>query len=177
MGLSSADYLRLLQALLPPGSAWPREASAILTRTLSGLSGELSRLDARVDDLMNEIDPRLALDLLTDWERVCSLSAGDLPVDKRRDAVAMLLSAVGGSSLKYFQDIADATMGVGSVTITEGPEPYVWRVRFNSITTTHFTAGDSSSGDLLDDWPANPYTLGVFERIKPAHTRLIFSYT
>lgn len=174
MGLTTADYLSLLQALLPPGSAWPHEPAATLTKTLTGLSEELARLDGRGADLVQEMDPRTTLELLADWERVGDLSAGDLPTGERRTAVAMMLTAVGGSSLAYFQGLA--TVNGYDVTITEGPEPHVWRVTFNNMNITYFTAGDSSAGDLLSDWPVNASIQGLFEHIKPAHTRLVIAY-
>ena len=175
MALTTAAYLSLLQGLLPPGSAWSREASATLTLTLEALADELARIDLRADNLLDELYPQESIELLTDWERLCGLSAGDLPGDRRRAAVIIQLMATGGSSLSYFQKLADVAMGVGAVVITEGPEAYVWRVTFQTNLHTYFTAGDSSAGELLSDWSDLPATIGLFERIKPAHTRLIFA--
>lgn len=47
MVLTETDYLRQLQALLPPGPAWPKDDDATLTRMLAALAAELSRVDGR----------------------------------------------------------------------------------------------------------------------------------
>lgn len=73
MVLSAEAYLAQLQALLPPGSAWPRAANATLTKLLGALAEELARLDARALALIDEADGRSTLELLSDWERVCGL--------------------------------------------------------------------------------------------------------
>jgi|GEM_PF-2742733 len=69
MGLTADDYLALCQNLLPSGPAWPRESDAFVTRLLDAWAQELARIDARVDALIEEADPRTTSELLDDWER------------------------------------------------------------------------------------------------------------
>lgn len=63
----------LLQALLPPGAAWPRDADAELTKLVHALSWEHSRLKKRIKDFFEELDPRTTYEMLEDWERVYGL--------------------------------------------------------------------------------------------------------
>ena len=42
---SAADYLRMLQHLLPQGQAWTRAPGAVLTAVLQASADELERLD------------------------------------------------------------------------------------------------------------------------------------
>jgi uncharacterized protein YmfQ (DUF2313 family) len=69
MGLTADDYRALCQNLLPSGPAWSREPDAFTTRLLDAWAQELARIDARVDALIEEADPRTTTELLPDWER------------------------------------------------------------------------------------------------------------
>jgi uncharacterized protein YmfQ (DUF2313 family) len=73
MALNAKAYLQQLQALLPRGLAWPRAVDAHLTKLLSAFSLEFARVDQRVDDLLDEADPRSTLELLPEWERMAGL--------------------------------------------------------------------------------------------------------
>ena len=110
MGLTADAYLGQVQALLPPGLAWTREQDAVLTLLLQGLAEELARVDGRADDLVDEADPRTALELLQEWEAVCGypdecLESGATP-QERRAAVVARLTARGGQSRAYFIALA-----------------------------------------------------------------------
>jgi uncharacterized protein YmfQ (DUF2313 family) len=172
--MTGVDYLQLLQQLLPPGSAWPREPAAVLTSFLTALADELARVDRRGDDLCNEADPLSTWELLPDWERICGLDSGNRPAAERRTALHEQFLSLGGSSLAYFRALA--TAAGYQVTITEGPEPHVWRLVISDMQVTYFRAGASAAGDRLKDWPVNATIEGLFQRIKPAHTRLIVTY-
>ena len=43
MRATSDDYLRVLQALLPPGAAWPRDPDATLTKVLAAWADDLAQ--------------------------------------------------------------------------------------------------------------------------------------
>lgn len=96
--MTADDYLQALQALLPLGPAWPREADAALTKVLTAWSKEYERIDAYADGLLEEIDPRTAFELLADWEAAlglpeCGMEPG--PLAERRDAAAAKLAETG----------------------------------------------------------------------------------
>lgn len=104
-------YLSLLQAVLPPGAAWPREPNAQLTKLLQALADEMARVHARCDDLLSEADPARTYEMLTDWERAYGLPPACLvgisqTIQQRRDALVAQISGIGGQSAQYFIDLA-----------------------------------------------------------------------
>jgi uncharacterized protein YmfQ (DUF2313 family) len=197
MGLTAAAYRAQLQALLPPGDAWPRAVDATLTKLLDALSEELARIDARALQAIDESDGRMALELLSDWERICGLpdtcSTGlATTLQERHSAVVAKLTAVGGATPAYFNALATA-MGY-TIEIDEF-RPFVagvnrcgdllngghavrhqWRVRVTGARYTPFRAGASQCGDLLGKISRAADLECKFKRLKPAHTHLVVSY-
>lgn len=197
MVMTAAAYLTQLQALLPPGAAWPRSPGATLTKLLAALAEEFARVEGRADDVINESDPRSALELLADWERVCGLPdacSAELgtTLQERRAAVVAKLTGMGGTSKAYFLALAEA-MGY-AIEIDEF-RPFVaghgrcgdllngghavrhqWRVRVTGPRFTPFRAGASQCGDLLGKIVRAEDLECKFRRLKPAHTNLIVSY-
>ena len=185
-------YLSQLQALLPPGAAWTREPDAVLTRLLAALACELARVDGRADVLLAECDPRLAIELITDWERVAGLPdtcTGPLAtLDERRAAVHARITSAGGQSRAYFIGLA-AAVGY-AVTITEfrpwtcedpcdGPIyddtwAHTWRVDAPE-TSIRVATCESPVDEPLRSW-GNTLLECVVSRFAPAHTVLHFGY-
>jgi len=196
MGLSANDYLQQAQALLPPGPAWPRDADALVTRLLLGLSSEFTRVHDRAGSLLEEGDPRTTVELLLDWERVAGLPDGcvadadvELSTAQRRAALRGRLAMLGSQAPAYFEALA-ANLGYG-VTVVEyvpfdvgdtvdgpvygAPWAHAWGVRATLNQPVDFTA-TSTVADALSAW-SNQVLECVLNRFKPAHTVLIFSYT
>lgn len=193
MGMTSADYLAQLQALLPQGPAWPREPGATLTRLLQAWADELARVDGRTAQLIDEADPRTATELLADWERVAGLPDPCVPeaqsTAQRRAALHAWLTTLGGQTPAYYIGLAEK-LGY-TITITEfhehtvaaaveyplytQPWPFAWQVNapLNTI-------GLLSVGDTVDDplaWWGNTMLECVISRLKPAHTHVLFAYS
>lgn len=195
MGLSAADYLSQLQALLPTGAAWPRQQDAELTRLLRALAEELARVDKRGEELLREADPRSTVELLEDWERALGLPDPCAPLaetlQERRAAVAAKLVASGGQHRQYYIDIA-AALGV-EVGITEFfpfrvghsaiGEPlasddawrHTWQVDAPETLVTRFSVGQSAVGSPLRSWGNAQLECAIGTR-KPAHTEVLFAY-
>ncbi len=193
----AAAYTAQLQALLPPGSAWPREEGAVLTDALRAQADGLARVDDRAVDLVNEADPRGAFELLADWERVTSLpdscSAGiNTTLQERRAAVVARWTATGGQSIGYFGDLI---AGLGYSAIIEQFRPFIcgrsrcgdrlngphgirhtWRVRIHGPRITWFRCGASRCGDRLGKITRAEDLECLLRRLAPAHTSLIISY-
>jgi uncharacterized protein YmfQ (DUF2313 family) len=191
--LTAAEYLAQLQALLPPGAAWRRDAGSALTEFLAALAEELARIDQRVDALLDEADPRTTTELLTDWERVAGLPdacTGPLPtLAQRRAALVARLTSIGGQSRAYFIALA-ASLGY-TVTITEY-RPYhvnshvndplnselwtfVWQVNAALNTVRRFTV-NAGVNEPLAAW-GNELLECVIRRFAPAHTKVLFAYS
>lgn len=117
-----ASYARQLKSLLPPGPIWDFSPESTLTKLLTALAQELARVDGRAVDLVDEWDPRTALELLPDYEALLGLpdevvTEIPLTVPERRIVILGRLLARGGASRQYFIELA-STYGF-NVTITE----------------------------------------------------------
>lgn len=196
MVLSETDYLRQLQALLPPGPAWPKDDDATLTRLFGALAAELARVDGRTQRLLEEADPRTVAELFADWERVAGLPdacvqafGGDQTMAQRRAALVGRLTTLGGQSPAYFIGLA-AALGY-AITVTEfsahtvndnvthplygAAWNFAWQVNAALSTITHLTV-DGTVAEPLAAW-GNSLLECVITRLKPAHTTVLFSYT
>lgn len=109
---SAADYLRMLQHLLPQGLAWTRAPGAVLTAVLRASADELERLDMAMRLLLAEILPTSAIAGLEDWERLLGLPDACLPagtsLQERRSAVLAKLRDEGRQDLDYWYGVADS---------------------------------------------------------------------
>ncbi|WP_299374822.1 putative phage tail protein, partial [uncultured Kiloniella sp.] len=192
-------YVSHLQRLLPQGMAWPREQLSSLTKLISGMAGELTRVHNRAFNLIEEADPRTSIELLPDWERVTGLpdscSAGIATTfQERRSAVVNKLNERGGQSVPYFQGIA-ARLGYSielieykpfifgisqlGIKTLDGPDDvrFSWRVNVTEPRVTWFRMGVSELGidplakiDRAEDLECR------LHKLKPAQTNLYFGY-
>lgn len=195
VSMTAADYRAQLQALLPQGPAWPREADAALTRLLAAWADELARVDGRAADLVEETDPRTTAELLADWERVGGLPdscvaalAGTQTTAQRRAALVGKLTTIGGQSAAYYIALA-ASLGY-TITVTEYktftvrskvndpindlPWRFVFTVSAPLDTVRRFTVR-SAVNDPLAAW-GNELLECVISRLKPAHAHVLFAY-
>lgn len=196
MGLTSADYLQQLQAMLPPGPAWTSDGTSYTARLFDGLAQELARVDGRALQLVEEADPRTVAELFADWERVAGLPdacavafGGEQAVSQRRSALIGRLTTLGGQSAAYFIGLA-AALGY-AITITEFCEHSVdddvdhplygpaWNFAFQvnaALSTVTELTVDSTVDDPLAAW-GNSLLECVIKRLAPAHSTVLFSYT
>lgn len=178
MSLNAEAYTRHLQQLLPPGVAWTRDPEALLTQLLRALADELARVDGSIHRLMDEADPRTTGQLLGDWEDTAGLPdpcvTEPQSTEERRKSLRGRLTATGGASAVYFVAIAE---GLGYVDpFVDEPQVHVWRMNLHEDTNvTAFRAGQSTAGEALRTW-GNESLECLLERLKPAHTRVLFAY-
>ena len=196
MALIDTDYLRQLQALLPPGPAWSKDDDATLTRLLYALSAELARVDGRAWQIIEEADPRTTAELFLNWETDAGLPdscavafGGTQTMAQRRAALVGKLVTLGGQSPAYFIGLA-AALGY-AITVTEFHAQtvnddvnmpfydvtwnFVWQVNAALNTVNVFNVNGPVS-DPLASW-GNALLECVIKRLKPAHTTVQFSYT
>lgn len=191
--LSADDYLRQLQALLPPGPAWTKDDSAAMTQHLAALADSLARADASVSQLLDEVDPRTAFAFLAEWEQLVGI--GDCieisaTAEERRAAVVARLTGTGGQSKQFFVEYArslgyDVSISefrpfqAGRAAAGEGLTNENWRhhwmVHAPETTTFDFRAGRSMAGEPLRSWGEHGLECPIKNR-KPAHTEVTFSY-
>ena len=194
MRATSNDYYRVLLSLRPRGPAWAEDDNDLLAH-----AEELARAHNRSVDLLDEADPRSALEMLEAWERVCGLPdecSGSFAttVAERRQAVVNKLTSRGGQSIAYFEALATA-LGY-DVTITErrpftcgksecgGPDElapgairHLWSVLVHGPRVVWFEMGQGELG-------ADPFAKitraedleCLLTRYKPAQSRLTVGY-
>jgi len=112
-------YVKLLKKLLPNGKVW-ENIKEITTKVplFNGMAVEFCRVDERGKDLLEEMDPRTATELLPDWEQLlglpddCSGELGDL--NQRRVQAGQKLAAVGGMTASFYEQKA-ASLGFNAV--------------------------------------------------------------
>lgn len=180
---SPEAYARQLKALLPPGRLWKLEPDSWLSKVLLALSGELSRVDSRGDDLLAEADPRTANETISDWERVYGLpdtAISTIPstLDERRVAVTQKVIAIGGQRTDYFVSLA-AACGY-TATVSDAYAATILRSGFRSGARTVGAAW--AFAWRMDVQPPTGAALShaeleaVIRRAAPAHTTVIFNY-
>lgn len=192
MRATTSDYRHLLQQLLPPGAAWPRDIDAVLTKLLTGFAVGMARAHNRGIDLVDESDPRAATEMLTDFERVVGpdtcIEGGLTTLAERRAYVHARWTARGGQSRAFFIALAEA-LGY-EVTITEYrpftcesecEDPlcdeewrFAWTVNAPETTIREFTC-ESGCDEPLRTW-GNELLECAVSRAKPAHTVCHFAY-
>lgn len=190
--MNSADYLQQLMALKPTGRAWPDDPATRQNQTLAALGEELARLDARARGLTEELDPELTYELLVDFERnfglpeACKVTPETLA--GRRFALHEKITRQGTQSRDYFIQVARA-LGF-TITITEFDTHSVnsavnqplnnetWRSAFRVNAPQQIVSRktvQSGVNEALASW-GNDLLECVINRLKPAHTRVIFAY-
>ena len=175
---------------MPGGPAW---SDAVVSNLLQAWSDELARIDARIEALAQEADPRSTDELLSDWERVlglpdkCTASLG-LSTAERRQLAWQRLTEQGGQSRAYFIALA-ARLGEPDVTISEfrqatcnsdcnaalysQADEFVWRMNIpHPVANVRLM----NCNDPLQLYTPNLIECPIKER-KPAHTNVIFAYT
>ncbi len=193
----AADLGAVLQRLAPPGYAWPKATTSIARAILDGLASTPNALQDRLAQLLVEVDPRTALELLPDFERLLGLpgdcAAGVLQtLAERRAAVVQRLTAIRGATpaelvalaaslgisatvLEYRPFVAGRSVAGDPIANTVGGWLFGVTLRAPVASGTFFRAGSSSAGDAL--WSSTRPTLEcLIEDAVPGHVVADFAY-
>jgi uncharacterized protein YmfQ (DUF2313 family) len=180
MSYNSDAYFKLLQHLLPRGTLWTRNKNSGLSQFLQGAADELSRFDAREDDLILEMDSRTTTELIEKWEEEYGLpEAGEelapTLAERRADVLEKKLQQ-GRQDKQYFIDLA-AALGY-TVTIVEHTPGWC------GLMTVGEPCGDQTNlfiwtmlieidSDILPDIKKLEQKIND---VKPGHTRVLFNF-
>ncbi len=197
---SDADHAQMLRQLLPRGAAWDFAPDGTFARLLEALAAEFARIDVRVLDLLDEADPRTALETLVDWERVAGLpdacTGAPDNIGERQIALVQKLTGITGQSRADFIDLA-ARIGFEIEIREHRPLRTGFRVGDRCMDTSWAFAWtvivqpfDGAGAPLLSiahfkvGDPVGTRVRGfgsldlecVIRRTAPAHTKVIFAY-
>lgn len=186
------DYVVAMQALLPRGRAWPRDADATQTAVLTGLAKSFEISNAAANALQIQAFPGTAVAMLPEWESTLGLPGlyGVTPstTQGRQQAIVAALTDTGGQSKGYFIALA-ASLGF-TIAITEF-RPYsvsrpvnspiwadawahVWWVNASASYAVSYTP----TVDIVQATPGYgaPLLETILARFKPAQTVCITQY-
>ncbi len=168
---SVTDFVSALQALMPPGRAWPRDPSSVQTSVITGLAPSFQRVTAAGNNLLLDAFPATTDQLLPEWQSTLALPDPNLPaantLAEQQAQVVVKFANGGGQSAAYFESFA-AQLGV-TVTVTS---------------SAPFRCGQSKCGQTLgttDQFFAWSVTApdtsleGIFNELKPGHTYVTFN--
>lgn len=193
-------YARQFAQLLPRGAAWAFAPDGPMARLLFALASEYARIDSRALDLREEADPRTALELLPDWERVAALpdtcTGAPDEVSERQAALHQKLAGVGGQNRAAFVEIA-ARLGYEVVIDEHRPArigsrcqdqingqdwAFAWTARvrpFEGYLSESTFLAVAEIGDRVGVRLRGFGALDVecvIRRAAPAHTHVLFAY-
>lgn len=189
-------WVSALQSLLPPGRAFTRDPSSVLTKVITAIAGMLLTAQLKLEDLLEQADPRRATSMLSDWERLLGLPDQCTPVglqlaDRQRSAFQRLTEQ-GGQSRPYFIELAEL-LGEPGVTITEfkrftcnsscndplviEDDVFSWMVNIpHPALNARFFNCNSPCDSALQEYTPSVIECALAKR-KPAHTSVFFSYS
>lgn len=203
MAVGSGEYLAQLKALLPPGPAWPHDDElSMLALLMETWALEFARVDARVQTLISENDPRFCTETFQEWltqwgiPDECLLVWGSLLEDglsekTLRQALVQKITTAGAQTIDYFVQLARnygyyitidemSPFNVKSqVTdvLAEEQWQFVWRVNVHnqgaSVTTEHDVMGGV---DEALAWWGDSIIECLIKKYAPAHTQVLFGY-
>lgn len=166
--------------LLPPSRLWPTHPDSTLRRLLRAFGAGFARVESRGSELLAEVFPPSTLELLEDWERALGLPDECTPLGEtlqvRRARAVAKLTLQASPTAQRFQALAEQ-LGYEGVTVQDGPGPLEFTVAVPDARVTYFRAGESRCGDPLARFDGPSDLECILNKEKPAHTRLIFSYT
>ena len=176
--LGGPDYLANILAKFPRGAAYGGINLHALCQGFAQAVGDVQAGATQLSEI--ETLPGSANMLLPYWEFDYGLPDSCVPagatIGQRRAALQAKIAAVGGASEAYFISVA-AALG-WAITIVEGAVgSHTWTIHAApTAPPSLFTAGGSAVGDYLETIGTNTQLECVMNRIKPAHTKLLFSY-
>jgi len=195
MAMTANDYRAQLISLLPMGAAFNVAPDSNMDKLLASMAEEFARFDFRIDDFLNEIDPRTTNEILGDWERAFGLpdpctSLAQSTEERRKNLTRKI--AAQGSQTKEFYVAVGAALGYtitvednipfesghafNGQAITADQWVFVWKVSGPGSAIKVALCGQATCGDPIRWW-GNALLECVINSLKPAHTHVIFSYT
>lgn len=195
LSLTSENFQRLIQKLMPRGPIWPREPDSVQAQIAGALAPTYERNTSAANNLLVDSFPATAFNLLPEWENTLGLPdpcAGQYPLisERQSQVVGRLVSRGGNMSILYYVSFA-ATLGYEITIKTFSPFragrsaagdlccdnrwSNAWLVKAPQFTIKYFSAS-GAAGDPLASWGSTALQCEL-QRLSPAHTILMFNYS
>lgn len=173
-------YREQFLALLPPGRIWPEDRSSSFQQLALAFGAQLARVHESVlRVLVQELDPRVTVDLLPEWETELGLPDPCTPaaqtIQERRQRVVAALTVQPSPTLQYLRTLAEA-LGYTGALLVETP-PFSLTVAVPNPRITYARTGASRCGDYLARYERAADLECVLVKQKPAHITLVFNYS
>lgn len=197
MSLSPAQILSLSFMLQPGGWALPRDPASNWGGFLLPMAALWAGVQASMESMLPQIDPRAATSLLPAWERAlgpdpCGRDLLATTVPEQQALAYQRLTARGGSSRLYFLSIVSAVGDTARIRegqwmrfgqkrfglnrFSSAGNQFNWQVVYAAATPT-----PRRFGQARFPFPFGEFTQSLSQcpirRAKPAHTIVTFSYT
>lgn len=183
-------------ALLPSGPVWPRDREGVLSKTVRGLAGVHWRAWLRVNNMLDEADPRTCYETIRMWEIDCGLPDPCLEnppssIEGRRAAIIARRQEGATTTPMDFVEFS-ARLGYDVEVIEFRPFrcwsncddalntapdwPHTWQVHIlNPDDVLYVMTCRSPCNAFLREWLQGQLECAI-TRIAPAQTEVIFSY-
>lgn len=198
-GLTVDAYLPQVLALLPEGPAWPREDGATMVEFWRASARPRLQLHERACALLAESIPCNAVELLADYETDyglpdgCDPNAGARTIPERQLLLCDKATSKGGQSIAYFESVAaklgyaieveELRAAICGLSVCGGEDVcgdetlrFWWKVHVPGPRVTWAECGLAQCGDTFATIAAADDLECRLQKLKPAHTELVFSY-
>jgi len=196
MAINRSDYLNLLKSLLPTGKAWNIEKNSFFYSILESISDEFTRVESRIQNLLEELNPTKTNEMLLDWEKLlglpsnCQGSISDLTYQARKKLVYTYYTMTGGTRPEYYKDlirnfgfeveineIKNFRTGISRVgdPLANGDWIHAFEVKTIDAPVFRFSTGLNVVGDPLVT-QSNGLIKCIIEENKPAHVVAIYTF-
>lgn len=197
MALTERDYSHQIDALLPRGPIWKRTPGGALDAVLYALGREAARVDARINQVIEESDPRTSIEELARWfddygiPSACLEAIADPSQEQMRQELLAKITSNLGLTAAFFESLAGTLGYQAKVTtftehdVNDDVAHPLYEKQWTTVMTLGITIRPNGNAEYLDvTWGAdeplarwgNALLECVIRALAPAHVYVIFMY-
>lgn len=197
MALTERDYSHQIDELLPRGPIWKRTPGSTLDAVLYALGREAARADARINQVLEEADPRTSVEELARWfddygiPSACLEAIADPSQEQMRQELLAKITSNLGLTAAFFESLAGTLGYQAKVTtftehdVNDDVEHPLYEKQWTTVMTLGITIRANGNAEYLDvTWGAdeplarwgNALLECVIRALAPAHVYVIFMY-
>lgn len=197
MALTERDYSHQIDELLPRGPIWKRTPGGALDAVLYALGREAARVDARINQVIEEADPRTSAEELARWfddygiPSACLEAIADPSQEQMRQELLAKITSNLGLTAAFFESLAGTLGYQAKVTtftehdVTDDVEHPLYEKQWTTVMTLGITIRSNGHAEYLDvTWGAdeplarwgNALLECMIRALAPAHVYVIFMY-